>query len=265
MGSGRSVVSMGGDNKPTSNNQKTANVSVFPVSILKTSASNGSGKGGFDLERQSTFASTYKTDPTPLMHLKHKSGGCTCKWSWVFLGFVGVVGTVFLLQMIVTLAMFTQPALKALHSFNQVADIVTANEGVFEAATAFLAPEASTAASSSSAVAMEASGVNANVEETEFIQWCRSAPCLSDKVSMCDDLDEDLASARSPEGAPIVPMPKTFCNAVEVLSSNRCLCDANLANSTITGESANIVGFAGMIGKLCQIDNIIAPSTDPTC
>ena len=138
--------------------------------------------------------------------------------------------------------------------------ILTDNEGLLSSAAQLLAP------SPGGLEVREVDPSSRNVTHSPdsppsvFMEWCQSASCMSGDGDLCATLDADLASARSPSGAPIIPLPRTFCDAVAKLNNHQCLCDSDLADANKSGEAASIVKSASMIGALCKVQ-MITPSS----
>ena len=97
------------------------------------------------------------------------------------------------------------------------------------------------------------SSLDAEESSMLFVNWCKAAECMAKDAALCDGLEADLASARSPGGAPIIPLPPSFCSAIEILNLNRCLCDIDLGDAAVVGETSQIVETAPLLGTLCGL------------
>jgi len=196
----------------------------------------------------------------------------------------GILSVVFVVEMIIVVALLTGPTIGMVNSLKTALDvfggqeeqsvqvllnvdsganltkILTDNEGLLSSAAQLLAP------SPGGLEVREVDPSSRNVTQSPdsppsvFMEWCQSASCMSGDGDLCATLDADLASARSPSGAPIIPLPRTFCDAVAKLNNHQCLCDSDLADANKSGEAASIVKSASMIGALCKVQ-MITPSS----
>lgn len=217
-----------------------------------------------------------------------------------FFGIAGLIGLVLIVEVIVVIAVIAGPTVGMIKSLKMALDVfggqetqqfqimlnvdsganltqvLTSNEALLAAGAQLLAPPAPPPPPTlqDPANALEGEGEAGEMSEEKkgvtsaeqpisrsvFLEWCQSAACMEGERDLCSVLDADLASARSPSGAPIIPLPPPFCKAVDVLSSNRCLCDADLADSQISGEAASIVKSSQLIGTLCRVE-MVTPSS----
>lgn len=220
-----------------------------------------------------------------------RSGRFGKKKKVLLLGAAGIVSLVLVLELIVVIAFAAGPFIGMINSMKTALDvfggqetqsfqimlnvdsganltqILTDNEGLLAAGAQLLAPPPITttntnAAGGETGPALEVRGLtetNATSPDssaTAFVQWCERAPCMQTSTELCMSLDQGLASARAPNGAPVIPLPSQFCEAVDVLSRSLCLCDEDLADPSKTGETASIVKQANMIGTLCRVQMI---------
>jgi len=85
-----------------------------------------------------------------------------------------------------------------------------------------------------------------------FTKWCSTASCMASKS--CEQVQKGLASARADDGSPIMPLPKTFCDAIDILNSGpSCLCDPDLADDTVVGQTATIVKTKNILLPMCNL------------
>ena len=106
----------------------------------------------------------------------------------------------------------------------------------------------------------EAKAAGVAVGKTGFALWCESAACLGDdaaaasRESFCASLDQDLLTAKADDGSPVIPLPSDYCSALEVLATNSCLCDSDLA--AVSTDTAQLVKLASVTASLCglQVD-----------
>jgi hypothetical protein len=253
---------------------------------------------GFDVERQVPYgvvaAGAYESAETT----KRTSGSSITSSSRrrVFLGIAGLVGLMFLVEIIIVIAVITGPTVGMVKSLKVALDVfggqetqqfqimlnvdsganltqvLTNNEALLAAGAQLLAPPLPPPPSHTEEENSKNTIRSAEDEQQQgsvFVEWCQSAPCMQsqihsddgDGVSLCDVLDKDLASARNPTtGAPVIPLPAPFCKAVDILNANRCLCDADLADSQVSGEAASIVKSSQLIGTLCRVEMVTPAS-----
>jgi len=199
-------------------------------SLAKLKHKNSSKTLGYDddVEKQEQQAGSRRT-----------GGG---KGKTVLFWVVGVLGVLMLLELMFAIAVLLGPMVGMMTEVKETLQIVTDNKAVIEAGFEILTPTEPAAASEEE--------TNTNSSSSVFLQWCVSSPCMSSQTDLCSNVDTGLASARE-NGLPVLPFPKPFCDAVEVLSTNQCLCDADLGNRNITGDAAQIVQFSGMIEHMC--------------
>jgi len=152
---------------------------------------------------------------------------------------VGVLGALMLLELMVAIAVLLGPMVGMMTEVKETLQIVTDYKAVIEAGSEILAPTESE------------EEANTTTSSSVFLQWCESSPCMAGKTDLCSNVDTGLASARK-DGLPVLPFPQPFCDAVEVLSTNQCLCDADLGNPSIAGDAAQIVQFSGVIEHMCS-------------
>ena len=106
----------------------------------------------------------------------------------------------------------------------------------------------------------EAKAAGVAVGKTGFALWCESAACLGDdaaaasRESFCASLDQDLLTAKADDGSPVIPLPSDYCSALEVLATNSCLCDSDLA--AVSTDTDQLVKLASVTASLCglQVD-----------
>jgi len=199
----------------------------------------------------------------------------------VALSIGGVISMVLVVEMIIVIALLTGPLIGVFTSMKTALDflggqsvrvalsvdsgpnltsILSDKDGLISTAAQLLGPPAATPLEVRNFDEGEGEGEAAEgQEESVFLKWCQEAPCLADERERisCAALDADLASARSASGAPVIPLPRTFCNAVSVLSASKCLCDPDLANPAVSGEASSLVKSAAMIGPLCRVDMLV--------
>jgi len=175
-------------------------------------------------------------------------GGAKTALFWV----VGVLGVLLLLEVMLAIAIMVGPMTGMMTEVKEALSIVTDNRELIGAGLGILAPSGAPSVDDGSS--------------SVFLQWCKSSPCMTgdDKADLCESVDNGLASARGENGLPILPFPSTFCDAVDILSSNQCLCDPNLGNKTITGDAAQIVQFSGAIENMCDT-KLTTPSSEEGC
>ena len=106
----------------------------------------------------------------------------------------------------------------------------------------------------------EAKAAGVAVGKTGFALWCESAACLGDdaaaasRESFCASLDQDLLTAKADDGSPVIPLPSDYCSALEVLATNSCLCDSDLA--AVSTDTDQLIKLASVTASLCglQVD-----------
>ena len=106
----------------------------------------------------------------------------------------------------------------------------------------------------------EAKAAGVAVGKTGFALWCESAACLGDdaaaasRESFCASLDQDLLTAKADDGSSVIPLPSDYCSALEVLATNSCLCDSDLA--AVSTDTDQLVKLASVTASLCglQVD-----------
>ena len=106
----------------------------------------------------------------------------------------------------------------------------------------------------------EAKAAGVALGKTGFALWCESAACLGDdaaaasRESFCASLDQDLLTAKADDGSPVIPLPSDYCSALEVLATNSCLCDSDLA--AVSTDTDQLVKLASVTASLCglQVD-----------
>jgi len=96
-----------------------------------------------------------------------------------------------------------------------------------------------------------------------FRGWCEAAACMMGQgegssspknlASACKDLDAGLLSATNAKGQPVIPLPSTFCSALEELGKKGCLCDSQ-GLSEVSSDTKRLVQMAGVSASMCRLD-----------
>lgn len=173
----------------------------------------------------------------------------------------------FVIELMVILAMLTGPTLSMMESLTGTfASIGESAEGAFRVnlnvdtgkdLTGILSSKSGLLSAGSKLLGVSKSS-NATVtasgdDEDLFSKWCSAAPCMASSEMSCQEINKGLASARAPDGSPIMPLPQTFCKAISGLNEGNCLCDEDLGNAQKVGQTATIVSTANILGTLCGL------------
>ena len=185
------------------------------------------------------------------------------------------VAVAFLIELMVIFAMVTGPSINMMHAMQSTMEsmeqsiqnplqvnlnldsganltkVLADNKDLLSAGRTFLSSPGMAGGSSNTTISEES--------EKQFMKWCESAPCMKESSEDCKVVEENLKTARGDDGKPVMPLPKEFCEAIDALSSNRCLCDKNLSDPDVVGETAAIIDTAPLLGSLCGV-SVIAPS-----
>mmetsp|Transcript_34538 Transcript_34538/g.97421 ORF Transcript_34538/g.97421 Transcript_34538/m.97421 type:complete len:248 (-) Transcript_34538:16-759(-) len=91
--------------------------------------------------------------------------------------------------------------------------------------------------------------------ESRFVEWCLQADCAQRFSGRCREVEEQLLTGQGADGAPVLPLPPEFCEAVATINDEGCLCDPQYFEVPGTDQ---MLEFLTLLGPMCRFQPVAA-------